>query len=142
MTLSMPLEPLTRSQVLKVAESGQRMPGPSWRRVDCVVPGIGLETWGALIEMGGPSPRYTFEDVHESLAAAGHPPLFKAEDEAIDWLVGVINGAPIGEVARAVLDRLAAEEAAKSEVKRYEELVLARAVVAAAEKRKLDSEVA
>lgn len=137
----MPPEPLSRSQLLKVSESGQRMPGPSWRRVDCLVPGIGVETWGAMVEMGGPSPRYTLEDIHESLAGTGHPPLFKEEGAAVDWLVGAINAATIGEVARAMIELLAAVEAKKSEVKRHEELARAQAIVAAAEKRAADSEV-
>lgn len=133
-------EPLARSQLLKVADSGQRMPGPSWRRIDCLVPGIGVETWATMVEMGGPSPRYTLEDIHGSLADAGHPPLFKAEDAALEWLAGTINGAPIAVDARAMLDQIAAEEAAKTERKRVEDLLHAEAVVAAAKKRASDTE--
>jgi len=71
--------PLDRFRVLKVLDQGEPMPGPKWCRVDCLVPGIGVEVWAVLVVMqtqGRDSgSRYTLEDLHPTLGGAGNPPL-------------------------------------------------------------------
>lgn len=129
---------LDRFQLLRVSGSGQAMPGPAWRRIDNLVSGMDLECWGVLVEFG---PRFTLEDLAQPLREAGNPPMFKSEGEAIDWLVNVINEAPI---AARLKDRLATVQAAadaKSEAQRQEELAAAQRIVDAAAKRVRDSEV-
>lgn len=133
------MEPMTKEQLLVVSKSGQSMPGPTWRRVDCLVRGLEppIEVWGALVEFG---PRYTLESLHASLAGAGNPPLFHSEAEAVDWLVQAINASPEAPRLRDRLDTVAAEELAKSEARRAEELARAQAIVEKAAKRLQDTE--
>lgn len=134
-----PTTQLDRFQLLRISEGGQSgMAGPTYRRIDCAIPGIGVETWGCLVEFGG---TYLLKDLCPQISAGGNPPMFNSIGEAVDWLVTLINGAPVAVEARAALDRIAAAEAAKTEAARAEELARARAVVEAAEKRARDSEV-
>jgi hypothetical protein len=66
--------------------------------------------------------------------------MFTGMGDAVGWLVDLINGSSIAGKARAALDKIAAEAAAKGEAQRAEELARAKAIVEAAEKRARESE--
>lgn len=137
--------PLDRFQILNLTDKGEPMPGPKWVRIDCIIPGIGVEVWAVLVVMqtqGRDSgSRYTLEDLHPTLAPAGNPPLSKDQAEVIAWLVRAIGDCPIGNRVREVLKAKADAEAAKSQAQKDEELAKARELVEKAAKRVRDSEV-
>jgi hypothetical protein len=132
------IDKMDRTQLLQVSRSGAAMPGPAWRRIDNLVPDVGIECWGVLVEFG---PRFTLEDLAQPLLEAGNPPMFKSEGEAIDWLVGVINDAPIASRLRDKLAAIKVEADAKDVIQKHEELARARKIIEDAEKRVRESEV-